>query len=93
MLDPCLPVSLRRHFALLPIAKNPCSAPHELIAAIATGVCVVGRGWRGVECIYVTRERGAGPRMTAQVERVLVPLRFVFVLEAVLAICAFVLLL
>lgn len=93
MLDPGLPVALSRHFSLLSIAKNPRSAPWELITAVAAGVCVVGRGWRDVECIYVPRERGAGPRMTAQVERVLVPLCFIFVLKAVLAICAFVLLL
>lgn len=93
MLDPGLPVALRWHFALLPIAKNPHSVPRELIATVAAGVGVFGRGWRDVKCIYVPRECGAGPGMAAQVERVLVPLCFVFVLEAVLAICAFVLLL
>lgn len=46
-----------------------------------------------MECVYVARERGAGPGVAAQVEGVLVAFGFVFVLEAVLAICAFVLLL
>lgn len=93
MLDPGLPVALRRYLALLTVAENPGSAPRELITAVTTGVCVVGRGWRSVECIYVTRECGARPRMTAQVERVLVSLCLVLVLEAILAICALVLLL
>lgn len=46
-----------------------------------------------MESVYVARERGAGPGVAAEVEGVLVALGFIFVLEAVLAVCAFVLLL
>lgn len=48
---------------------------------------------RFVERPVVARKRGARPRMTADVERVLVSLSFVLVLEAVAAETALILLL
>jgi hypothetical protein len=93
MLDPGLPIALRRHLAFLSITQDPGPAARKLVAAVTARVRVVRRGGRDVECVYVARERGAGPGMAAEVEGVLVALGFVFVLEAVLAVCAFVLLL
>jgi hypothetical protein len=91
MLDPGLPVALCRHFLFLPSTEGPCPTPCKLVAAVAASVSVVGRSWRGVKGIHIARERGARPGMTTQVERVLVSLCFIFVLETILAISAFVL--
>lgn len=62
----------------------------ELLAAVAADVDGGDRG-RAVEGRFRGEQGGAGPRVAAQVEGVLVPLGFVLVLESVRAVEAAVL--
>ena len=72
------------------VPRRPC--PLKLLAAItaAVGLARVGRAL--VKSSLVARQRRAGPAVPAYVERVLVTLSFVLVLEPIAAEGAFVLL-
>lgn len=63
-------------------AKLPARRIRKFLAAVATDVSAVA-GHGRVECCFWAGERSAGPRMTSQVEGVLVALCFVLVFEAV----------
>ena len=87
--DALLQVLVRDETAVL-VPGRPC--PLKLLAAIpaAVGLARVGRAL--VESSLVARQRRAGPAVPADVERVLVALGFVLVLEPIAAEGAFVLL-
>lgn len=63
----------------------------EYFAAVPTDIGTrIGR--RGVECSLDASQRSTGPRMTAEMQGVLVTFRFVLVFEPVWTVCTSVLL-
>lgn len=66
MHDSNLPILVCCYRHLVPARGGRRNAgPQEFISAIATGICLVGPGWRGVERRCIARERCARPRMAA----------------------------
>jgi hypothetical protein len=74
-------------------ARLPVGRRGKLLAAVAARVRGGRLVWRRVKGRLEVRQRRARPRVPAQVQAVLVPLRLVLVLEAVIAVRACVLLL
>jgi len=97
-------IGAEEFFCLVALAKlvqvievlGPClpiSRVGELVAAVPA---YVGDGWAcrgGVECGLDAGEGSTGPRVSTQMQRILVPLGFIFVFEAIRAVRACVLLL
>lgn len=74
-------------------AGVPLSRDGEFFSAVAAYVCKIGSVSRRMECrLIITRQRCARPRVFPQVERVLVPFRFILVFESVVAVLAAILL-
>jgi hypothetical protein len=90
MLYPNIPVNFSCDLAIDTIWSY--STPQELIATVTTGVCLSWASGRAVKCGITTRKCGARPRMATKMKRILMPLSLILVLEAVLAVLAFVLL-
>jgi hypothetical protein len=81
------------HVSQMLKARLPVGRRGKLLAAVAARVRGGRLVRRRVEGRLEVRQRRARPRVAAQVQAVLVPLRLVLVLEAIIAVCACVLLL
>lgn len=97
MPDPLVPVMFcgvpRYDAAAEGTVPGTAAGPGELVAAVAARIGLARAVRRVVKSAIVARKRRTRPRVAADVQRVLVALGFVLVLEAVAAEQAFVLLL
>lgn len=90
MVNSCLPITFQGSFGVHSMLA--CSSPSKLFAAVPASIRFSGAGWRVVESGAIVGQSGAGPRMTPEMEGILMSFSLIFVLEAIFAVLAFILL-